>query len=201
MKKLVNITIVTMLAFTLSACGNNVESNTIVNAELTDREKGILLITSDQSFVFDFNIDSEYTEASVWIEKYEFGKLVDEQTGPLISKITNNGSIIFTITESEALDNQQLFNIGISSDGGAASLKTFDTISIKGTDGMSSVWGSINEEMDIINENLVLASIRYSWGEGSMGSLSSEFYKDVEGQINEIENFEVVYLLRSKFTK
>ncbi|MFN7253500.1 MAG: hypothetical protein ACK4M9_22405 [Anaerobacillus sp.] len=201
MKKLLNITIVTMLAFTLSACGNNVKSNTIVNAELTDREKGILLTTSDHSFVFDFNIDSEYTEASVWFEKYEFGKLVDEQTGQLLTKIMNNGSIIFTITESEAVENQQLFNVGISSDDGTASVKISNIISTKSTDGMSSVWGSINEEMDITNENLVLASIRYSWGEGGMRSLSSEFYKDVEGQINEIENFEVVYLLRSKFMK
>ncbi|ADC51582.1 hypothetical protein BpOF4_17705 [Alkalihalophilus pseudofirmus OF4] len=32
-----------------------------------------------------------------------------------------------------------------------------------------------------------------------MSSLSSEFYHDVEGRMHEIEKYEVVYLLRSKF--
>ena len=201
MKKLLNITLVTMLAFILSACGNNVKLNTIVDAELTDRETGILSTTSNQSFVFDFNIEGEYKEVSVWIEKYEFGKLVDEPIAHLTSEILNNGSIIFTIIESNAIENQTLFNIGVNSNGGTGSIKTSDIVSIKGTEDRSIVWGNISGEMDVTNEQMVLASIGFSWDASSMVSFSSEFYRDNERRINELENHEVVYLLRSKFTK
>ncbi|OIJ20709.1 hypothetical protein BKP45_08690 [Anaerobacillus alkalidiazotrophicus] len=202
MKKLLIITIVTMLAFTLSACGNNnVKSNTIVDAELTDREKGILSTTSNQSFVFDFKIEREYKEVSVWIEKYEFGKLVDEKIGHLTTEVMNNGSIILTIIDLDVIENQTLFNIGINSNGGTGSVRTSDIVSTKGTAGRSIVWGNMSEEMDVTNEQMVLASIGYSWDEGSMVSFSSEFYRDIERRINELENHEVVYLLRSKFTK
>lgn len=201
MKKLLNITIVTILAFTLSACGNNVKSNTIVGAELTDREKGILSTTSNQSFVFDFNIEGEYKKVSVWVEKYEFGKLVDEQIGPLTTEVMNNGSIIFTIIETDTIENQTLFNIGIISNGIGGSMSTSNIVSTKGTEGRSIVWGNISEEMDVTNEQMVLASIGYSWDEGSMVSFSSEFYREIEHRNIELENHEVVYLLRSKFTK
>ncbi|OIJ12614.1 hypothetical protein BKP35_10525 [Anaerobacillus arseniciselenatis] len=202
MKKLLNITIVAMLAFTLSACGStNVKSNTIVDAELTDRENEILSTTSNQSFVFDFNIESEYKEVTVWVEKYEFGKLVDEKIGYLTTEVMNNGSIIFTIIESNAIENQTLFNIGINSNGGTGSVRTSDIVSTKGTEGRSIVWGNISEQMDVTNEQMVLASIGFSWDEGSMVSFSSEFYRDIERRISELENHEVVYLLRSKFTK
>ncbi|QUW23614.1 hypothetical protein JSQ81_08980 [Sporosarcina sp. Marseille-Q4063] len=72
--------IVALLVFVLSACvTNNAKSNTISAVGLTERENAILSTTSDISFVFDFNTDSEYKEVSVWIEKYELGKLVDDK--------------------------------------------------------------------------------------------------------------------------
>ncbi len=55
--------------------------------------------------------------------------------------------------------------------------------------------------MDITNEQMILASIGFSWDKGSMVSFSSEFYRDTERLISELENHEIVYLLRSKFTK
>ncbi len=202
MKKVFIIAIASILALTLSACENNsVKSNTIVHAELTDREIGILSTTSSQSFVFDFTIESEYKEASVWIDKYEFGKLVDERIGYLTTEIENNGSIIFTVTEPNASDNQTFFKIGINSNGNTGSSTIPDIVSTKGTDDRSSIWGNFSEEMDITNEQMILASIGFSWGEGSMISFSSESYRDAERLIGELENYEVVYLLRSKFTK
>ncbi len=200
MKKLFTIIIVTLVAFTLSACGNSLKSNTIVDADLTDREKAILSTTSNQSFVFDFNIEEKYKKISVWVEKYEFGKLVDEPIGPITTEILNNGSIIFTIIEEDAIETQNLFNIGIISNGTTGKMTTSTIVSTKGTGGRSIVWGKISEEMDITNEQMVLASIGYSWGEGPLVSFSTEFYKDIERRIIELENHEVVYLLRCKFT-
>lgn len=209
MKKFSLLTMLILFAIALSACGdNNVNeenlnrSNTIEAAELTNREKGILSTTSAQSFVFDFNIDHEYKEVSIWIEKYEFGKVVDEQIGYTTTEVSDNGSIFFTTSKSNPSLNQISFNMGIHSNGITGSSSSIpDIISDKSTEGMSTVWGNINEPMEITDGELVLGSICYAWGENSMSSLTSEFYKDIEGRIHEIESYEVVYLLKSKFMK
>lgn len=202
MRKALFVVMVLMLAFTLNACGNNnLKSNTIVNAELTDREKAILSTTSSQSFVFDFKNENEYKEASVWIEKYELGKLVDERVGYLTIGIENNGSIILTVMEPDANENQTFFNIGINSNGNTGSSTIPDIISTKGTDDRSSVWGNFSGEMEITNDAMILASIVFAWDKNSMVSFPTNFYNDAEPRISELENHEVVYLLRSEFTK
>src|SRR5690625_572499 len=169
MRKTLFITIVLMLALTLSACANNnVKSNTIVNAELTDREIGILATTSSQSFVFDFNVESEYKEVGVWIEKYEFGKLVEERIGYITAEIGNNGSIILAVIEPNTNENQAFFKIGTNSNGVTGSSTIADIVSTKGTENRSIIWGNFSEEMDITNDQLILASIGFSWDDGSM---------------------------------
>ncbi|WP_017472366.1 hypothetical protein [Amphibacillus jilinensis] len=206
MKKLFNMTIVLMVVFIFSACSNdtnastntNKNPNTIVDSELTDREEAILSTVSNQSFVFDFNIEDEYNEVSLWIEKYEFGELIDEQIGHFTTEVVKNGSIIFTSVESEAI---QMFNIGVYSNGGTTSIITSDIVSTKGVEDRSTVWENNSEEIDVEDEEIVLASIGFSWDEDSMVSFSSEFYSDNERRIEELENYGVVYLLKSKFTK
>lgn len=199
MRKFFLMTALLSVVFALSACGNShLKSNTIVEAELTDREFAILSTVSNQSFVFDFNIDDEYSEATVWVEKYEFGKLIDDKMGG--TQVMENGSIIFTTNHPDSTLNQT-FNLGVNGKESTATYTFSDIISNNGEEGMHTMWESINEEMDITGGELVLASICYAWGDGSMRSLSPDFYKDVESHINEIENYDVVYLLKSQFTK
>jgi hypothetical protein len=200
MKKLLFITIISVLALALSACGNsNLKANTIAEAKLTEREKGILSTTSNQSFVFDYNIESEYKKVTIWIEKYEFGKLVDEPIGGMTTEVKDKGSIIFTAFKSNDTQNQTLFNVGLHSNGDTGSYNTSDIISSNGTDGMFISWGNISEVIEITNGEVVLASICYSRG-STMASRTSEFYRDVEGRIHEIKDYDVVYLLKSKFS-
>ncbi|WP_078552070.1 hypothetical protein [Bacillus alkalicellulosilyticus] len=202
MKKVLYITILLGISIVISACGDNsIPPNTIVAAELSDREKGILSTTSVESFVFDFRVDSDYKEASVWIEKYEFGKLVDDQVGHTTTAVTEKGSIIFATNRPNEIPNQTIFNIGVTSNGITGSYSIADIISNQDTDGMSILWGSITEEIDITKGELVLGSIYYSRDEGNMSSISTEFYKDVEGRINEIKDYAVVYLIKSDFSK
>ncbi|WHY84044.1 hypothetical protein QNH39_15285 [Neobacillus novalis] len=182
MKKLSIIIISALLAFTLSACNNNnSKSNTVSIAELTKREISILSTTSDKSFVFDFNVDSDYKEVSLWIEKYESGKLVDGKISNITSQIEQNGSIIFAIAKPNESTKQLTFNIGINSNGSAGgSISGFDSNS-NGLDKMSSVWGNIPEGNTSIEGETVLAYICYSNDKSSMSSLSSDFFKDVDG--------------------
>lgn len=198
MKKLIFIMLVSLWTISLTAC-SGVESNTIVEAELTDRENEILSTTSKLSFVFDFNIDNEYKEVSLWIEKYEFGELVDERGG-IGTEVMEEGSIIFTTNEPISNQNETLFTIGVISNEGTASGRTSDLVPVQGTEGRFTIVGNINEEMDITDEEIVLASIGFSWEE-SISSFSPDLYTNAEHRSTMLENYEVAYLLVTKFTK
>src|SRR5690606_39433978 len=172
MKRVFTILILTQLILILSACeNNNSKLNTISAVELTERENAILATTSGKSFVFTFNIDNEYKEASVWIEKYESGKLVDDKLSQITSEVMGNGSIIFATSNTDDSQNQLTFNIGISSNNSIGSISGFDANS-NGLDNMSSVWGNFQEVNTSIEGEVVLASICYSTSESGMSSLS-----------------------------
>lgn len=199
MKKLLTTLALALLAFTLSACDNNdSKPNTISEVDLTERENAILSTTADQSFVFDFNIDSDYQEASIWIEKYESGELVDDKISHITTEIKDNGSIIFATSGMDKTQNEHTFNIGINSNGSTGTIR--NKLSVEGYENMSSMWGSIQGEINPTEGELALASICYT-SEGGMSSLSSDFYEDVDGHINELEEYDVAFLLRAEFTK
>ena len=201
MKRIFTTLIIVLLLFVLSACSNsNSNSNTISVAELTDRENTILSTTSDKSFVFDFEIDGEYKEVSVWIEKYEAGELVDVRLSEITTQIKENGSIIFTNPKTIETEKQHTFNIGIGSNGGTASISGFDTNSID-FDTMASVWGSFPEELPLNQDELVLANICYSNNDSGMSSLTTDFYEDPDGSINKLKEYDVAYLLKAEFIK
>lgn len=195
MERIFTILILTLLAFLLSACDNkNSMSNTISVAELTDRENAILATTSEKSFVFNFQIDSEYKEASVWIEKYKSGKLVDDEISKITSQVAESGSIIFTTSGQK----QFTYSIGINSKGGTGSTTGFDTDS-NSLDNMSSIWGTFQGDNTSIEGEVVLATICYSDSESGMRSLSPDFYKDANGHMKDLEEYDVVYLIKTEF--
>lgn len=197
MKKLFVLLLLGLLSLVLVACSQkDMESNTIATSELTDREKAILSTTSDKSFVFDFNIDSEYEEIAVWIEKYESGHLVDDGLGHITTQAGENGSIIFTTSKNDN-EKQNIFNIGISTDESTSSIIISDTA----LEEMASVWNHIPEEKSLDNGEVVLANICYSDDENGMQSLTTDFYDDVDGHMDELAEYDVVYLLKAEFLK
>lgn len=65
----------------LVACENNsdpTKESTIGTADLTKREQAILTTTAGKSFVYDFSVDNDYKNVNIFVERYEFGKLVSE---------------------------------------------------------------------------------------------------------------------------
>lgn len=202
MKRLFTILIFFLTMVILGACGgqNGPEENIIAVAQLSERENAILSTTAGQSFVFDFNVNG-YKEASVWVEKYESGKLVNDNIGGIKSDIKENGSIIFATSINGDDQNQQVFQIGISSSGGVSSIDNFDMISDDKFDQMASVSGN-PQSVTIADEGaIVLASICYSEAQRSMSSLTTDFYTDMEAHKSELEKYDVVYLLRAEFIK
>ncbi|MGD6833908.1 hypothetical protein ACQCT5_17175 [Sutcliffiella halmapala] len=200
MKNLCKIITTSMLVFTLGACSSNEtvsKSNTVSVHELSEKENAILSTTSDKSFIFNFKVDDEYKEVRVWIEKYESGVLVDDRLNLITTEGEENGSIIFATSKKDNSQKPLIFNIGISSDGSTSSISSFDTDSVE-LDNMASTWSHIPEKITQIEGELVLASICYS-SNGEMTSLTQDFYKDVDAHMNELEKYDVVYLLKTEF--
>ena len=124
--------------------------------------------------------------------------MVNDRISSITSQVEENGSIIFATSKAVGSPKQYTFNIGISSNNSIGS-KVPRTNS-DDLDAMSSVWGNIQGENNSIEGELVLASICYS-SDGHMSSLTTDFYQDVDGHMNELENYDVVYLLKAEFNK
>ncbi|WP_152657989.1 hypothetical protein [Oceanobacillus sp. CFH 90083] len=200
MKRIFMMLIMGLSALALVACSqNDTDANTISAGELTEREDAILSTISDKSFVFDFNIDSEYKEIAVWIEKYESGNLVDDRLGHMTTQVEQSGSIIFTLLENGS-ENNNIFNIGVGTNESVTSINGSDT-NLNDLENMASVWGNIPEKGALDNGKVVLANIGYSLDENGIRSLTTDFYEDTAGHMNELEEYDVTYLLKAEFIK
>ncbi|MCM3742164.1 hypothetical protein M3210_18175 [Oceanobacillus luteolus] len=201
MNRLCSKLLMALFLLFLCACNNgNSTENKISVAELTDRENAILSTTSDKSFVFDFELDDEYTKVSVWIEKYEAGELVDDQLMELTSQVNKDGSIIFSNPKDSTREEYLPFYIGIGNDGSVASISSYDN-HVQDLEEMASVWGSFPEEITFEQEELLLAGICYSDNENGISSLTTDFYQNPEGHISDLKDYNVVYLLKAKINK
>ncbi|MBT2647751.1 hypothetical protein J7E52_13775 [Bacillus sp. ISL-34] len=199
MKKIFLSIILCLLSFSLIACNANEPKpgNNLSIPDLTAREKAILENSSEHSFLIDFNVDDTYKEMSVWVEKYEFGKLVEPEMGRMTTAVKDNGTIIFTTSKTVAGQNPSMFNISIQNDAGTDTATYPETI-----DEMdSSVWGSAGKLKINSTKKLALASICYTSGNEGIHSLSTDFYGDSDSHMDELKKYDVVYLLRSEFTK
>ena len=205
MKKLLSLTLVIMMVFSLTACGNqnNISKNTITATKLTERENMLISSISNANFVFDFNVDDTYNKASLLLERYEFGKKVVEKTRRVSIDIKNNSGTILFATNMNASgigENQVLINISINSDGNASATSWIEEILKKGEVLFMSESGKNEMENITISDKIALASICYTDGKG-MKSQSADFYNDFENHLNEIEKYNVAYILRCEFTK
>jgi hypothetical protein len=197
MMRVLFFAMLTSLVLSLVACddsNSNLKINTVSDAKLTEREKVILSSTADKSFVFDFKVDDKYKEVAVWVEKYESGNLVGE-VNRISTEIKNKGTIIFTTSNPIEESNQAIFSISINSDGSTGTGWFTETI----TDELSAVWGSNSLGNISVMDKMVLASICYSNSNKEISTISTDFYSDVDSHINELKNYDVVYLLRSEF--
>ncbi|MFJ8065243.1 hypothetical protein ACIQYS_11485 [Psychrobacillus sp. NPDC096426] len=195
-KRAISVSFVLLLFF-LIACENDIKlDNRLSEAKLTDREKFLLSSTSDQSFVFDFHTDKKYKQVSVWIDKYEFGKLTEENIGRLTTDIKENGIIIFSSSKISLDEETVIFNINVGDDHSSSKITSRQVLPTAN----QSTWGSSHLESIPVSDHIVLATNCYANGNG-MSTLSTEFYSDMDSRISELENYDVVYVLRSEFHK
>lgn len=214
MKKILIISISVLVVLTLVAWNNEdlMKVNTISvpnksvtkssELQLDENQEQLELDYTDMSFEFDFNVNGKYNGVSLWVEKYEFGEKVDDATNHVTAEIEGNGKIVFTSVETSGGlqgGTKERFSISINSDKSDRKVNSIQGVLPNHEDNYSSSWGSNEAANNPITENMVLASICYSFEDG-VTSPSSEFYNDLENNINEIKDIDEVYLLRCEFT-
>lgn len=191
-----------ILLFILAACTDKgSHSNTITVADLSDREDVILSTITDQAFVFDFNVDSEYEEVTVRMEKYEFGQLVEQSRNELTAMVEETGSTVFSASKTSDESNEKIFYIGVGGKRGSVSNMKADK-EIVDVKNMSSVWGNFSESKTFEEgKEIVLASIGYSSSESGVSSFNNDFYDNMEAHMDELEEFDIALVLKAEFTK
>lgn len=205
MMKKIHIMMILSLAALVSACSNGsatARSNTIAEAELTSREEYMLLTTSEHSFVYDFTLDSDHKEASIWVEKYEFGELTEPSVSRMWTEVEGSGFILFSVSDTHVNPNEKSIKMGLFGESGGGAGTSIDNVLAQEWETEMSTWESVvTDKIRFTEDEIILASLSISMGGESMQSLSSEFYEDINGNLHEIENYEAVYIFKAEFTE
>ncbi|MHB8064823.1 MAG: hypothetical protein ACYDG2_19725 [Ruminiclostridium sp.] len=205
MKKflLVLATVVFLLSFT--SCNTDQSdtksNNSISETQLTDREKMFLSIGGNEYFIFDFKVDSQYNWVEVWVDRYEFGKKVSigSKLSAGLSK-GKEGMIVTTVNELEKM--KQTWTIIVNNDGAKSTIKSSQEYKVVDYSSFSKIWGTNTSKIMPVNDKeIILADICYKdqSKDNTMYSLTDKFYSNPEENIKEIENYDLVYLLKCKF--
>ena len=191
--------IIGLVTFILSGCINlDAQVDKIEVAELTERENAIISNFADEHLAFDYSVDEKYEEITVWIEKYEFGQLVDDKVGELSSSIHETGSIIFSSVEDHNERDQKTFALQILQENGTTSMTNIIDSSFEYKD-MMKVWGGLPESTVLDHEEMVIGTIGYSKGEFGISSFTNTFYEDFEAHQDQLKDYDVAYLLKISF--
>lgn len=205
MKRL-SVILIVLLVLSLSACDNssfNSKSNVISASDLNKREDIILATTSEHSFVFDYNIDAEYKEMAVWIEKYVSGELIDDKIGYMTKQIDDDSGTIILATSKTSDDKKmkEIYHIGMGDKSGIASTVVTDDVS-KNAGALSMVFGQLTDKKALnVGKANVLATIAYSDNKFGISSVSNNFYEDPDAHMDELNKYNVVYLFKVELMK
>ncbi|GEN46996.1 hypothetical protein [Alkalibacillus haloalkaliphilus] len=178
-----------MITLLLVACSEGLEENTIKNVKLSDLDRSISKVSSDQMSVHEFNVSEEYNWLEVWVEKYVDGELVEDDF-KFSKGVESEGHIIFSTDR----DDNFSFNIGITNNGSVGTSHGHDPIS-EDREVTSFGW-TINDEMVVSEEELPLAGKFYINEERRMGFSGNTLeewddYKD---------DYDLAYIVKARFT-
>lgn len=203
MIRYLKITVMMVSVMVIVACSAP-KADTISHTELTKREETLIGVNSDNYFVFDYKTQEEFESISLWIEKYEFGELVEDEGAKMTTSIDGAAGYIAFISTKQANNSNKIgFNFGAGNNEGTFSSARSEatTILTGNVDGLSSVWGSFSEDERKIDGEMVLATLAYSTGEFGVSSVTTDFYIDPVKNFDELKEYDVAYLFKVEFVK
>ncbi len=188
------------LIFVLCGCSEiKGDTNTISVSDVTDREQAILHMNTNHAFMFDYNVSDEYKEATVWVEKYEAGKLADHPVSSISTSVKTDGTILFSIQRPIQEFNKTILNLSIGDKDGSGSGQSVDEQPDE-FNKMGAVSSTFTGDTKSVEDEIILATICYSKGK-EIGTITSEFYDEPEAHLDELADYDLVYVLKSHFKK
>lgn len=116
----------------------------------------------------------------------------------LTTEIDDESSIVFATAIDDKPHKEETFYLGVGDENGTSSSTISDEVEPT-FENMSIVSGTFTEETALDTDETVLASIAYSSDDHGVSSISSDFYENPEGSLEELEEYNVVYLLKVAF--
>lgn len=188
------------LVIILASCNQEkvekIHKNTIKDSKLDAHEENMLkAVAGNILFTYDVSVDELGGKLEVWLEKYEYGQLLDEKIGGMGSDVFKDGQILATIQKIPDSSNA-LLKLAIVDESGYSSLENIFELPYNSAYGHSSFLG----EATPLTGDMAIGQIIYS-GEGPLGIKSSwgELVNDPAAVANELKKYPVVYLVRCSF--
>lgn len=161
---------------------------------LSDSEDYLVSAVSDIYYRFKFTLPQADTWLSVWVDEYRFG----EKTARVMEtcgQIDKTGTIIFALPYIDA--DYPITSI-LQVDSGGTLCRQYATLS-QDIKGFHTRGGGLNVKRDIpASADTYLACLRYS-NKTAVMFLSDEFYADYKGNIGEIADQDITYILGCSF--
>ncbi|MDW0109431.1 hypothetical protein [Sporosarcina aquimarina] len=196
-----NLVLLFAILLVISGCSSiNAETNTITVSDLTNREQALLSMNTDNAFMFDYDVDKEFKEVSVWVEKYEDGKFAHDPISSFITPVEKDGTILFTLQRPIPGFDQSVLNLGVISKDGSGSVQNSDEQPEKFEE-MASTASTFSGELNPLNEENVIATICFSKNDAGLSTITSSYYEDPEANVEELAQYDLVYVLKVQFKK
>ena len=187
------------LLLLLSACGNREteETNTIAVADLSEREKTLLHATAGQIlFIYNLSLESGGV-LDVWVEKYEYGELLEESIGRVEAAVSKKEQILVGLIEVPQ-SKQMIVRVAIINEAGYESNGGIITLPDIGAFGYGTL---ISDEGTSLKKEMAIGQLIYA-GESNFFKTSQEnLGNDPAAIIKELKDRPEVYLIRSSFNK
>lgn len=203
MRKLIIILVMAIAVLPFTSCDSSgiTNDNIITEAQLTAKEKTLLSVGSNYYFAFDFKVNDKFKWAEVWVERYEHGKKVPG-SGSISTGLSagEGGMIIAAVRESGKQASE--WTLAISSGGSLSKAESNLEYTAYDNAQFASVRSTNRSRISIGEKEIVLANACYEISqeeETILTSLSNEFYNNPEEHMEEIAEYDLVYLLKCKF--
>ena len=180
----------------LTACSKESAGDaTLKQSELTRFEESLVDLTSEQSFIFDIEINNdEITKITGTVDYYENGEFVRQisNTSSEISEEQNNEETIrVALIHQPRNDNEEQWITSFMTEDGHSSGTVENKIDGKARMKFSSGWGIVNEGPLTIGKSKVIGTLAYSAKDGLSIANSIETKEDIK----RATDYEQVYLL------
>ena len=183
----------------LGACSDSESeaNNTIAAAKLSEREKTLLHATAGEVlFIYNLSLESQGV-LDVWIEKYEYGELTEEQIGGVEAQVSHKGQIIVALIEVPQ-SKETILRVAVINGTGYESNEGLLTLPDIGAFGYGTL---VSQEGVALKADMVIGQLIYS-GESNFFKTSGEQLGNNPATIiKELKDRPVVYLIRSSFKK